>query len=57
MEWDEVIKDLLRAYIRDMERRTIKSNYQARVAKARGERITLICREYGLNELELYLTA
>jgi len=57
MEWNEVIKDLLRAYIRDMERRTIKNNYQARAAKARGERVTKICRKYGLDELELYLTA
>jgi len=57
MEWNEVIKDLLRAYIRDMERRTIKSNYQARLAQRRGERVTKLCRENGIDEVELYLTA
>lgn len=57
MEWNEVIKDLLRAYIRDMETRTIKNNYQARLAQRRGERVTKLCRENGIDEVELYLTA
>jgi hypothetical protein len=57
MEWQEAVKDLLRAYIRDMGQMKIKSNFQARLAQRRGERITLICREFRLDEVELYLTA
>ena len=57
MDWNDLVKDLLRVYIRDMDRFKIKNNSQARIAKARGERVTKICRKYGLDELELYLTA
>ncbi|HPB88400.1 MAG TPA: hypothetical protein PLP59_12845 [Thermotogota bacterium] len=56
MEWNEVIKDLLRVYIRYMESRIIKNNYQARVAQRRGEWVTKICRENGIDEVELYLS-
>lgn len=55
MDWNDLVKDLLRVYIRDMDRFKIKNNWQARIAKARGERVTKICRKYGLDELELYL--
>ena len=57
MDWNDLVKDLLRVYIRDMDRFKIKNNWQARIAKARGERVTKMCREYGLGELELCLTA
>ena len=57
MDWNDLVKDLLMVYIRDMESRIIKNNYQARLAQRRGERITKICRENGIDEVELYLTA
>jgi hypothetical protein len=57
MEWKEAVKDLLRIYIRDMGTIQIRSCYQARIALARGERVIKICRDFGLDEVELYLTA
>lgn len=57
MDWNDLVKNSLITYIRNMDKVTIKNDLQARLAQQRGEFVTRLCRQFGLNELELYLTA
>jgi len=54
---NDLMKNTLITYIRSMDNVIIKNNLQARMAQRRGEFVTRMCRQFGLNELELYLTA